>query len=60
MTQQRRNLARQERKTLEEKKEILSAFVAFPAKLMAKTTSEGKYFCLKDLLQVPTTLGKRD
>ena len=31
MTQQRRNLAMQERKTLKEKKEILSAFVAFPA-----------------------------
>ena len=60
LTQMRRNLAMQERKSLKESNAIIAGYVSFPARLMVKEKKDGKYFCIKDFSKVPVELGKRD
>ena len=60
LTRERRRLAMEERKRLKTNNEIVSAYVDFPAKLMGKTTKEGKYKCIKDFSNVKVKFGKRD
>ena len=48
LTTARRNLAMQERRKLLNGREIVSGYLAFPAQLMVRKTSEGKFFYYKD------------
>ena len=47
-TSWRRNQAKLARKSLKEKKEIISGYISYPAKLMVKKSKEGKYSLFKD------------
>ena len=62
ITTQRRNQAMMMRKELKDSGEIVAGYVAFPARLMAKTSHrEGsKYTMVRDFSREPVTLGKRD
>jgi len=63
LTTQRRNLALAERKVLKDKGEICAGYIAFPAKLMVKTSFRkgSKYFMIKDFSKAPIDFsGKRD
>ena len=60
MTTKRRSLAFQERRKLINNKEAISAYVAYPARLMIKTTQRGKYSLAKDFSKVKVDLGKKD
>ena len=60
LTRERRRLAMMERKCLKSNNEITSAYIDFPAKLMAKTNKDGKYKCVKDFSNIQVKLGKRD
>ena len=53
----RRNKAKFLRKQLKSKKEILSGYIAFPAKLMVKTSKDGKYFLHTDFSDIEVTEG---
>ena len=56
ITTWRRNEAKKLRKLLKEKKEILSGYVAYPAKLMVKHSKEGKYFLHTDFSNAEVTV----
>ena len=60
LTRARRDLAMKERKLLKTNKKVISAYVDFPAKLMAKTKKDGKYELIKDFSKVAVKLGKRN
>ena len=60
LTRERRRLAMLERKRLKANNEITSAYIDFPAKLMAKTNKDGKYKCIKDFSNHKVRIGKRD
>ena len=60
MTTKRRSLAFQERRKLINSKEAISAYVAYPARLMIKTMQNGKYTLAKDFSKVKVDLGKKD
>ena len=60
LTRARRDLAMKERKRLKENNKIISGYVDFPAKLMAKSKKDGKYELVKDFSGVEIKLGKRD
>ena len=60
LTRARRDLAMKERKLLKTNKKVISAYVDFPAKLMAKTKKDGKYELLKDFSKAAVKLGKRN
>ena len=60
LTTERRRLAMQERKLLKENNEIISGYLDFPAKLMVKTSKDGKYKCHKDFSNMTVKIGKRD
>ena len=47
------------RKRLKSNNEITSAYIDFPAKLMAKTNKDGKCKCVKDFSNIQVKLGKR-
>ena len=61
-TTKRRSLAMQERKKMKEKGEIVSAYVAYPARLMVKTSKQpgAKYTLAKDFSKVNVEIGKKD
>ena len=60
LTTRRRNLALAERKSLKDKGEIMNGYIAFPAKLMVRTTPRSKYFMIKDFTTTQIEFGKRD
>ena len=62
LTTKRRNMAFMERKKLKERGEIVSGYVAYPARLMVKTSRRQgtKYICQKDFSHEPVSFGKRD
>ena len=60
ITRARRNLAMQERKRMKADGEIVSGYVDFPARLMVKTSRDGKYSCIKDFSKTHVKIGKRD
>ena len=60
LTSERRRLAMKERKILKDNNDIVSGYVAFPAKLMVKKTSNGKYQCHKDFSGVSVKLSIKD
>jgi len=60
LTTKRRSLAMQERRKMKDNREIVSAFVAYPARLMVKRPGETKYSLAKDFSKVKVTLGRRD
>ena len=62
LTTKRRSLAKQERKRLRASGEIVSAYVAYPARLMVKKSKRqgARYVLHKDFSREKVTLGKRD
>ena len=62
LTSKRRSLAFKERKKLKNEGTIISGYVAFPARLMVKTSNrEGaKYHCHKDFSKEKVVFGERD
>ena len=50
----------QERKRLKANNEITWAYIDFLANLMAKTSKDEKYKCLKDFSNHKVRIGKRD
>ena len=60
LTTKRRNLAMAERKRLKDNGDIISAYVAYPAKLMVKSTRSEKYKLQQDFSQAKVEFGKRD
>ena len=60
LTTRRRNLALAERKKLKAEGEILGGYVAYPARLMVKTTAKSNYFMIKDFSSAKVEFGKRD
>lgn len=62
LTTRRRNMAFLERKKMKERGEIVSGYVAYPARLMVKTSRRQgtKYICQKDFSHEPVSFGKRD
>ena len=60
LTTKRRSLAFQERRKLLDKKEAISAYVAYPARLMVKTRQGDKYKLVKDFSKVKIEFGKKN
>lgn len=59
LTTKRRSLAYKERKKLKEEGTIISGYVAFPARLMVKTSKGAKYHCLKDFSKEKVMFGEK-
>ena len=59
LTTKRRSLAYKERKKLKEEGTIISGYVAFPARLMVKTSMGAKYHCQKDFSKEKVMFGEK-
>ena len=60
LTTKRRNMAMAERRRLKNNKTIISAYVAYPAKLMVKTDRQGNYKLHQDFSRAKVDFGSKN